>query len=565
MQKLGWKRLLALSCVFAIGAIGCGDDGDADGQAVDAPSTTTATTTTTSPVRGGSITVAIVSEVAGLDPIVLGGSSSSGGIEGAAIYDTIIRYNPETKQYEGRTAASLDPNADFTEWTLKLKPGVRFGDGTPYDADAVKFNLDRHTASTSRSGSRAAILEFVQSITVVDPLTVRFTLKKGWSAFPFILTQNAGMIASPTAIRAAGAEFSTKPGKAGAGPFEVASYAPKESLVVRRNPTFYGGDVYLDQITFIPQGSGGDGAKLDGLNVGSVQVAVLSGGDPPVVAKAAEKYPAINRFSFAGSIVAMNAGVEVTCRAGQPAVHCVGKPDGTKVRTQPPTADVRVRKAVQAAIDPRVVNERAWEGKGLVHSSLFPKEFPWDPAVPGPAYDLVEAKRLVEEAKRTTGWNGVIRLLAPNDAASSTVGLAVKTMLELAGMQVAYSNQKDATGFISQVTVDQDFDLVVPWSYSLSDDDGAYNNIFRDLNSPGARFGYTSADMDAAIDSLRTAKNDDEKRAAYKRIAEIFNRDAPAAVLASRKVAIAHIPRLHGFQQSATAVVFFDKVWLAAN
>jgi hypothetical protein len=65
--------------------------------------------------------------------------------------------------------------------------------------------------------------------------------------------------------------------------------------------------------------------------------------------------------------------------------------------------------------------------------------------------------------------------------------------------------------------------------------------------------------------SLRTAKNDAEKRAAYKRISENFNRDAPAAVLASRKVAIAHIPSLQGIQQSATAVVFFDKVWLAAS
>jgi ABC-type transport system substrate-binding protein len=200
----------------------------------------------------------------------------------------------------------------------------------------------------------------------------------------------------------------------------------------------------------------------------------------------------------------------------------------------------------------------------LAHSSLFPKEFPWDPAVPGPSYDINEAKRLVEEAKRA-GWNGRIRLLAPNDITSSSVGLTVKTMLELAGMQVEYSNQKDGSGFVSQVNVEQDFDLAVPQSFSISDDDGAYNSIFNNLNSPGARYGYANADMDAGIDALRTAKNDDEKRAAYKRISEVFNRDAPAAVLASRRTAITHLPRVHGFQQSATAIVFFDKVWLAAS
>ena len=117
---------------------------------------------------------------------------------------------------------------------------------------------------------------------------------------------------------------------------------------------------------------------------------------------------------------------------------------------------------------------------------------------------------------------------------------------------------------ISQVVVDRDFDLVVPWSLSISDDDGAYNAIFGNLNSPGARTGYANIDMDAAIDSLRKASTDDAKRAAYLRITEVFNRDAPSAVLAARVTAFAHSPKLQGFQQSAAAIVLLDKVWLSA-
>jgi peptide/nickel transport system substrate-binding protein len=342
----------------------------------------------------------------------------------------------------------------------------------------------------------------------------------------------------------------------------VASYAPKESLVVRRNPAYHGGDVYLDEIKF-SVGAGGDQGKLDGMNVGTFQVAVLTT-DPEIVASAKEKFPSLNRYSFAGSMVLMNSGIEVTCRGGQPAVHCTGKPDGTKVKTQPPTADVRVRKAVQAAIDPKVVNDRAWGGKGLASNALLPKEFPWDPAVPAPAYDTNEAKRLVEEAKRA-GWNGSIRLLSPSDSVNSNLGLAVKTMLEQVGMQVTYANQKESPAFITQVVVDQDFDVAVPWSLSISDDDGAYNSLFNNLHSPGARSGYTTPDMDAAIDALRRATNDDDKRAAYKRITEIYYRDAPGAILAARPTATVHIPRLRGFQQSATAITLFDKVWLSAS
>jgi peptide/nickel transport system substrate-binding protein len=509
------------------------------------------------------VAVGVVSEVPGLDPLLISGSGTAGGNEGSAMYDTIVRFNPETKKYDGRTAASLDPNGDFTEWTLRLKPNIRFGDGTAYDAEAVKFNIERHMPATSRSSTRAVLNEFVQSITVVDAQTVRFTLKKAWPAFSFILTQNAGMIASPTAIRAAGAEFNTKPGKAGAGPFEVASYAPKESLVLRRNPTYYGGEVYLDELKFVPL-AGGDQARLDALTTGTLQVAILSS-DPVIVATGRDKFPALTRYSFGGSIVLMNAGLEVTCRGGQPAVHCAGKPEGTKVKTQPPTADIRMRKAVQAAIDTRVVNERAWGGKGLAGGALFPKEFPWDPGVAAPTYDLNEAKRLVEEVKRTTGWNGAIRLSSPNEKVQMDIGLAVKTMLEQAGMQVTYTNNRDTAAWVSQVTVDQDFELALPFSYSISDDDGAYNAIFRNLNSPGAQTGYAMADMDAAIDALRQATTDDAKRAAYRRIGEIFNRDAPAAVLGARLTATAHTPRLHGFQQSATSAVHFDKVWLAAG
>jgi peptide/nickel transport system substrate-binding protein len=260
----------------------------------------------------------------------------------------------------------------------------------------------------------------------------------------------------------------------------------------------------------------------------------------------------------------MNSGVELTCQGGNPVGHCAGKADGTKVRTQPPTADLRVRKAVVAAIDTRVVNERAWSGKGLADSALLPKQFPWDPGLAGAVYDPTEAKRLVDEVKRTTGWDGGIRVLSSNDPVSSTLALTVKTLLEAAGMRVDLSNQKDGQAMISQVIVDRDFDIVVPWSLSISDDDGAYNSIFSNLHSPGARTGYANADMDAAIDSLRRASTDDAKRTAFRRITEVFNRDAPSAVLAARVTAIVHSPKLRGFQQSAAAIVLLDKVWLGA-
>ena len=563
MGSRAGKIFLSLSCVLALVAGACGDDGgEGSASTATAPATSVAPTTTAAPTKGGSISVGVVTEIAGLDPTMLTSSGTTGGIEAAALYDTIARFDPQTKRYEGRTAASIEPNADFTQWTVRLKPNIRFTDGTAYDAEAVKLNIERHTAAASRSSSKAILTTFLQATTVVDPLTVRFALKQAWPAFPFVLTQNVGMIASPAALAKAGAEFNRSPGPAGAGPFELVSYKPKESIVLRRNPAFYGGDVYLDQITFVAPGLGGDSGKLDALGTGTLQATVLST-DPAVLAAAKAKYPVIDRYSFGGSIVLMNSGVEVTCQGGNPAAWCAGQANGAKVRTQPPTADLRLRKAIVAAMDTRVVNDRAWGGTGLAESTLFPKQFPWEPGLAGPAYDPTEAKRLVEEVKRAKGWDGTIRVLSSNDPVSSTLAITVKTLLEAVGLKVELSNQKDGQAMISQVLVDRDFDIVVPWSLSISDDDGAYNSIFNNLHSPGARFGYTTADMDAAIDGLRQASTDDAKRAAYRRISEVFYRDAPAAVLAARVTGIVHSPKLQGLQQSAAAIVLLDKAWLS--
>jgi len=80
-------------------------------------------------------------------------------------------------------------------------------------------------------------------MTVVDPQTLQFNLSRPWAGFPYILSIDAGMVASPTAIKAAGSGFSSNPGQAGAGPFVLTSYRPGESIVFERNEGYYGGEV----------------------------------------------------------------------------------------------------------------------------------------------------------------------------------------------------------------------------------------------------------------------------------------------------------------------------------
>ncbi|HUP73467.1 MAG TPA: ABC transporter substrate-binding protein [Acidimicrobiales bacterium] len=174
-----------------------------------------------------------------------------------------------------QTAESLAPNADFTEWTLKLKQTVKFSDGTAYDAAAVVFGMNRHrsglpgapscqeiVACPRNSQGTVSFMALVKDIQAVDQYTVKIALNEAWSGFPFALTSEVGMIPSPTALRKCDAtkaintcDFNLKP--VGAGPFLVDSFTSKDSINLVRNPNYWGGQVYLDGIKFVSYSDAG--------------------------------------------------------------------------------------------------------------------------------------------------------------------------------------------------------------------------------------------------------------------------------------------------------------------
>jgi peptide/nickel transport system substrate-binding protein len=502
-------------------------------------------------------TIGAYSRDTGLDPAKLAGGGTVGGNELAAIYDTIMRYNDVNGKYEPRTAESLTPNTDFTVWTLKLKPNLKFTDGTAYDAAAVKFVGDREIKEGTGT-IKGQMTTTVKTIEVVDALTVRYTLNKGWAGFPDLLAGPNGLIYSPTAFQKAGTAFNTAGSDAGAGPFKVKSYKSGEALELERNPNYWGGDVYLDGLKFVLVG--GAPETYDALKTGTVTAGYMR--DPLTVATAkAAKYPTIDMPQTAGNMVQMNAGVVVTCAAGAPANLCAGKPDGTKVPSKTVTSDVRIRRAVAMAIDLKTLNDRVWQGKADVNSAPFAGS-PWDPKVDGPKYDLNAAKALVTQIKSETGWDGKIRVLAMNTAEGQTWSIAVGSMLQLAGMDPQVDNSKPTADMVSQVNVLRDYDLVF-FGSSLSDEiDYNYLTLSSTFSEANPRFGYANPEMTAAVDQLRTADSDDKRVAAYKAISAIWTRDVPSLVVTSIAQALVLSPKFHGPYRTGLGIILFDKAWL---
>jgi peptide/nickel transport system substrate-binding protein len=468
-----------------------------------------------------------------------------------------MRYNPDTKKYEPRTAQSLDANADFSVWTLKLKAGIKFTDGTDYNADAVKFVIEREMKE-GNSNPRGQLTQFIDTITVNDPLTLTFKLKLAWAGFPQLLAGPGGMIFSPTQFAKVGDanKFNVDPGPAGAGPFKLKSYKPGESIEYERNPTFYGGEVYLDGLKFILVG--GAAAVYEALKANTIQAGYTL--DSAVINKARdEKYGTSLSLSVAGNSINMNSGIEIACKSGAPAV-CAGKPDGELVKTKTATSDLRVRKAVAAAVDPKVVNERAYQGAAKPNSAPFANS-PWDPKVDGPKYDPTEARRLVAEAK-AAGWDGKIRLLSANTPEGQAWAEAVRAQLATVGMDVQADTTKSTAEIVAQVLVQRDFDLAT-WGYSiLSDADSAYPALSGSFGSKEKRYGYGTAEFDAAVDLLRTADTDAKRTEAFKKISELWVRDLPAHVITSLEQGLIFTPKLHGVQRTAYTNFIFDKAWL---
>jgi len=171
----------------------------------------------------------------------------------AAVYDTLTVPNAKGVAVP-YLAKSVEPNTDFTEWTIGLRDGITFHNGEPLDANAVKLNLDalRGAPGAPNSGPLfTIILKFVSDVQVVDPATVKVVLNTPVVDFPnYLFSQGRWGIMAPEQINA-GAECATK--MIGTGPFKLESYAQNEKTVVTANEDYWQkGYPKLEQITFVP-------------------------------------------------------------------------------------------------------------------------------------------------------------------------------------------------------------------------------------------------------------------------------------------------------------------------
>lgn len=244
--------------VFAVACGGGDDGGDTSGNTdtTDGSATTEAPTTEPGgePVAGGTLRVGLEADVDGLNPTA-SALAVSGLTMAQAVFDPLFTFTADGEVVPF-LAESMEPNADYTEWTLKLREGVTFHDGTPLTVDAVikQFEITRNDPLVGLA-VRPYYPE-TDAVAKVDDFTMTFKPLEPSQFFPSALTDQLGYIASPTWLDALADDPTLEQQPVGTGPFKFESRTEDSVTRFVRNDAWWGtalmGPAYLDAIEFYP-------------------------------------------------------------------------------------------------------------------------------------------------------------------------------------------------------------------------------------------------------------------------------------------------------------------------
>lgn len=202
------------------------------------------------PVVGGTLRYGLTADTNGINPAA-SSMSVNGLMMGNAVFDTLSAMTPDG-QWVPYLAESFTPNDDFTQWTVKLREGISFHDGTPLNAEAVLTNFESQRAHPLVGLAVKPFYPEEGATTIVDDLTLTFNLLDADAKWPTAVSGQLGMVASPTWLAAAAVDGSLNQEPVGTGPFMFESRSEDSVTRFIRNDAWWNGEVYLDAVEFFP-------------------------------------------------------------------------------------------------------------------------------------------------------------------------------------------------------------------------------------------------------------------------------------------------------------------------
>ena len=430
--------------------------------------------------------VGMVLEPPHLDPTA-GAAAAIDEVTYANIFEGLTRIG-RSGEVLPALAESWQISEDGKVYTFKLRTGVKYHDGAAFDAEDVKFSLDRARAEGSTNAQKGLFAQ-IATVDVVDPATVKVTLKQPQGAFLY----NMGWGDAVIVDKASADGNKEKP--IGTGPFKFDSWAKGSAIKVSKNPSYWGKAVALEKAEFrvIPDAA----AAVPALLSGDVQAfANAPVGDALPQLQSDPRFKVVVGATEGETLLSMN-------------------------NAKAPLDNVKVRQAISYALNRKEIIDGASNGLGVPIGSHFsPANAAYVDLTGTYPHDEAKAKALLAEAGLKDGFKATIKLPPPPYARQG--GEIIASQLRKVGIDLQIVPVEWAD-WLKQVFTDKDFDFTII-SHVEPNDIDIYSR-------PTYYFGYKNPEFNKVIDELNVTSDQAKRNALYKSAQEILAKDAVVGFL----------------------------------
>jgi peptide/nickel transport system substrate-binding protein len=465
------------------------------------------------------------------------------------IYEHLVRYGATSTDVEPSLAQSWSVSPDGRTWTFHLRDGVRFHDGTPFDADAVVFSFERqrdpnHPAHEVDFTYWEGQYNYIKRIEAIDRLTVRIEIERPFAPFLSSLAMFPVSIVSPTAVRAYGHDYGLHP--VGTGPFRLASWQRGDRIVLERNEQYWDRKARLRRLVFraIPDAR----QRLVALEGGTVDVAfALLSQELQYV----QLHPDLRLYRAPSQNVAYMA-----------------------MNTRhPPFDDVNVRRAVNHAVNKLPIVKLVYQGLAVPATGpLPPGMWSYRSDIPDYAYDPARARMLLAQAEASGRFvRGkkyafyVPRTPRPYLPDPEQVARVIQRNLHEVGIETELVVQ-DIGPHLGDVQAGKHDLCILGWAGDNGDPDNfLYVLLDRDTAIPGMARNlafYVNDELHGILRAAQETPDRAERTRYYRRAQEIIAADAPWVPLAHAELAVAAREEVEDLTIHPSAVLYYRDVWI---
>ncbi|MEK3734957.1 ABC transporter substrate-binding protein [Paenibacillus sp. FSL M8-0334] len=551
MKAKRWSSsLLLLMLGIVVALAGCSGGGNGSSEAQEPDTGQQAEGEVPASSAQDTLIVGRGGDSAALDPaIVTDGESLKIGHQ---VFDSLLEYKEGTTEIQGSLAESWDVSEDGLEYTFKLRQGVKFHDGTDFNADAVVFNFTRWSDPNSEykfsgesfyyydsmfgpEGSRV-----IKEVKALDEFTVVFTLNQPQGPFLQNLAMTSFGIASPTALQEKGENFKNEP--VGTGPFVFKEWRRNDSITLEKNPEYWReGLPKLNRVIVrsIPDNS----ARFNALQSGEIDLMEDLSPDDLAVLESNPNLQKIERPSNNVGYLGFNLKKE-------------------------PFNDPKVRLALSHAVNKQGIIDAFFAGQAVpAVNPIPPSMWGYNDSIQDYEYDLNKANQLLAEAGYPDGLPGEYVFYAmpvprPYMPDGRKVAEVIQADFEKIGVKVTIESPEWAT-YLDEVREGEKDDMyMLGWTGDNGDPDNFLYTLLDKDAIPSNNYSYYASDELHEILIAAQRENDQDKRAElYEQAQVIIKADAPWVPIVHTTPLLAAQANVKGYVPAPTGSEYYYNIY----